>query len=120
MNLIPLQAVPAQNVLTTLDNGQAVELRLYTRRYGNAIYPGVYGPTLYMDIYINNVLEIGAVICQNLNRIIRSTYLNEAVGFAGDFIFNDTQGTNDPAYQGLGTRYQLLYFTEADLTSLGY
>lgn len=110
MNIVPLQAVPAQNILTVLGgNGQTVMLKIYTRRYG----------PLYMDIYINGVFEIGAVICENLRRIIRNQYLNDAVGFAGDFVFQDLQGSTDPVYTGLGTRYQLLYLSEDDLASLG-
>lgn len=108
MNNIPLQAIPAQNILTTLNSGQLVELKLYTRRYG-----------MFIDVYVNAELEIGAVVCQNLNRIIRSDYLNKAVNFAGDFIFKDTQGSSDPVYQGLGTRFVLLYFTEDELASFG-
>jgi len=108
VNEIPLQAIPSQNVLTTLNNGQLVELKLYTRRYG-----------MFLDVYVNAKLEIGAVICQNLNRIIRSAYLNRAVDFAGDFIFKDTQGVSDPVYTGLGTRYLLLYLTEEELAAFG-
>lgn len=108
MNLVPLQAIPSQNIITTLAGGQLVELKIYTRRYG-----------MFMDVYVNGVLEIGAVICQNLNRIIRSAYLNKAVDFAGDFIFKDTQGSNDPVYTGLGTRFLLLYITEDELAAMG-
>jgi hypothetical protein len=108
MNLVPMQAVPAQNILTVLDDGQLVQLRVYTRRYG-----------MFMDVYVNGVLEIGAVICENLNRIIRSVYLNKTANFAGDFVFFDTQGSDDPVYTGLGTRYQLLYLSADDLASIG-
>lgn len=107
-NLIPMQAIPAQNILTTLDNGQLVLLKVYTLRYG-----------MFIDVTINGVLEIGAVICENLNRIIRNQYLNDAVGFDGDFVFYDTQGSTDPVYTGLGTRYQLLYLTADDLAAAG-
>jgi len=107
-NLIPMQPIPAQNILTTLDDGQLVLLKIYTRRYG-----------MFIDISVNGVLEIGAVICENLNRIIRNQYLNDAVSFGGDFVFNDTQGTSDPVYTGLGTRYQLIYLTAAELAAIG-
>jgi hypothetical protein len=106
--LIPLIATASQNLKTTLDQ-QTVNLSIYQLRYG-----------LYIDVTINNVLEIGAVVCQNLNRIIRSTYLNANVGFSGDFVFNDLQGTTDPVYTGLGTRYQLIYLSASDLAALGF
>ena len=107
-NLIPMQSIPAQNILTTLDDGQLVLLEIYTRRYG-----------MFINISVNGVLEIGAVICENLNRIIRNQYLNDAAGFAGDFVFYDTQGNSDPVYTGLGTRYQLFYLTASELASIG-
>jgi hypothetical protein len=51
------------------------------------------------------------VICLNLVRIVRSLYL----GFSGDLCFLDTQGSTDPVYTGLGTRYQFLYLEKQDL-----
>jgi hypothetical protein len=107
MLLIPLQAVPSQSIKTTLDN-QIVEIDIYQLRYG-----------MFMNVTVNSVLEIGAVVCQNLNRIIRSAYLNMDAGFAGDFVFNDTQGTTDPVFSGLGSRYQLIYLSQDDLSALG-
>jgi hypothetical protein len=68
-----------------------------------------------MDVYVNNVLILAGVICQNVNRIIRDAYF----GFLGDFTFFDTQGGvtgSDPSYPGLGTRYVLLYLEVADLS----
>jgi hypothetical protein len=106
-SLIPLQAVPSQQLLTNLA-GKTVQINVYQLRYG-----------MFMDVIVGGVLEIGGVICQNLNRIIRNSYLNEAVGFDGDFMFYDTQGTSDPVYTGLGARYQLIYLTDADLATLG-
>lgn len=107
MQLVPLLAVPAQNITTTLDN-QVVNLSIYQLRYG-----------MYMNVTVSGVLEIAAVVCQNLNRIIRSSYLNADAGFAGDFAFNDLQGVNNPYYTGLGTRYQLIYLSAADLAAMG-
>lgn len=108
MQIVPLQAVPSQKILTTLAD-QVVEIDVYQRRYG-----------MFMNFYVNGVLEIGGVICQNRNRIIRSAYLNVQSGFSGDFVFNDTQGTSDPVYTGLGTRFQLLYLSAADLAAQGF
>lgn len=99
--IVPLQAIPNQNLQVTL-NGQLVSLNLYQTNYELAI-----------DIYVGATLIIGGVICQNLNRIVRSLYL----GFSGDFAFNDTQGTSDPVYTGLGSRYLLYYLFPADLPS---
>ena len=107
MQIIPLLAVPSQQVKTVLAN-RIVELDIYQLRYG-----------LFMNVNINSVLEVGAVICENLNRIIRNAYLNANVDFSGDFVFNDTQGMSDPIFTGLGTRYQLLYLTADELAAQG-
>lgn len=108
MQVIPLIAVPSQAVKTVLDN-RIVELDIYQLRYG-----------LFMNVIVNGTLEIGAVLCENLNRIVRDAYLNEEVGFAGDFVFQDTQGSTDPIFTGLGARYQLLYLTADELAAQGY
>ena len=46
-----------------------------------------------------------------MNRIVRDLYL----GFVGDFIWFDTQGSSDPIYMGLGSRFILVYLAPADL-----
>lgn len=99
MQIIPVTDTPNQT-LNVMLNGQACFIRLYqTNGYG-----------MYCDLYVDNVLIIGGVICQNLNRIVRDTYL----GFIGDLSWNDTQGTSDPSYPGLGTRYQFMYLQPGD------
>lgn len=99
MQTIPLNAVPSQMLSVNLDN-QACQISLYQLDSG-----------LYCDLFLNSVLVIGGVICQNLNRIVRSLYL----GFAGDLVFYDTAGTNDPYYTGLGSRYVLVYIEASEL-----
>lgn len=98
MQIIPVKALPSQALQVQIEN-QACSLSVYQTAYG-----------LFMDVYLGTELIIAGVICLNLNRIVRSAYL----GFAGDFAFVDTEGSTDPIYTGLGTRYQLLYFAESD------
>ncbi len=102
MLIVPLQAIPNQTVTTTLD-GQVTQINVYQTYNG-----------LFTDIYLENTLIIGGVICENQNRIIRSVYL----GYSGDFAFIDTQGSNDPDYTGLGSRYFLTYLTAAELAAV--
>ena len=102
MQTIPLQPVPSQTLAVTL-GAQACQINVYQTLYG-----------LFLDLYVAGVLVIGGVLCENDNRIVRSAYL----GFAGDLAFNDTQGSADPAFAGLGARYQLLYLSPADLATL--
>jgi hypothetical protein len=104
MQIIPVLDVCSQNLQVTL-GGQACSINLY-----QTLDQG-----FYCDLYVNNTLLIGGVICQNLNRIIRDLYF----GFIGDLCWNDTQGELDPSSPGLGTRYQFLYLTPSDLNGEG-
>ena len=103
MLIVPLQPVPSQQVQIQL-GGQACTLNVRQLAYG-----------LFMDVFVGNQQIIAGVICENLNRIVRSLYL----GFVGDFVFVDTQGSADPLYTGLGSRWQLTYLEVADLGGKG-
>ena len=97
--VIPTTAVASQVLTVSLAN-QNCQIDIYQKL-----------SAMYCDLYVDNELVIGGVICENLNRIVRSLYL----GFAGDLVFNDTQGESDPYYTGLGTRYQLIYLEQSEL-----
>lgn len=99
MQTIPIQPLPNQTFQVQLA-GQATAINVYQLAYG-----------LFVDVYVDNVLIVGGVLAENLNRIVRDAYL----GFVGDLTFVDLQGMTDPVYTGLGSRYQLLYLEEADL-----
>ncbi len=98
---IPLQAIPNQSLNPSI-GGQAVQINLYQK-----------STWLFMDVLVDNAPIVSGTICENLNRIVRDTYL----GFVGDFVFLDTQGSSDPTYQGLGTRFLLFYLTATDLAN---
>ena len=99
MQIIPLNAVPSQTVTVQLGS-QNCRLNLYQKSTG-----------LYGDVYVGSALIIAGVICRNNNLIVRDAYL----GFIGDLAFIDSQGSSDPDYTGLGARFNLAYFTPADL-----
>lgn len=103
MQIIPIADTYAQTLRVQLD-GQSCTINLYQQSTG-----------LYCDLLINDSLIVGGVICQNLNKVVRSTYL----GFVGDLCFMDTQGLNDPSSPGLGTRYLLAYLEASDLNGAG-
>lgn len=103
MQIIPILATPNQTLAVQLNN-QSCQINIYQKSTG-----------MFFDLYVSGGLVIGGVICLNQNRIVRSLYL----GFLGDFIFVDTQGTTDPVYTGLGSRYQLVYLDPADLAGAG-
>ena len=101
MLLIPLQAVPSQTSQVQLA-GQNCQITVSQKRTG-----------MFFTLSVNQTLIIAGVLCENLNRLVRSVYL----GFVGDFVFNDTQGDNDPYYTGLGGQYQLIYLESLNLPS---
>jgi hypothetical protein len=104
MLLIPLVAKPSQS-LTIILGGQTTQLNLSQRAQG-----------LFVDVLVNNEVVILGVVCQNQNRIVRYPYLN----FIGDLVFFDTQGTDDPYYTGLGSRWLMAYISREELLTLGY
>lgn len=101
--VVPLSPFPSQVVSTTVD-GQQVTLTLRQLSTG-----------LYANVVSNNAEVVGLVICENENRIVRNGYL----GLQGDFIFVDTQGEDDPYFTGLGSRFQLVYLSAAELAGTG-
>lgn len=103
MRIIPLNPVASQTLAVALAL-QPAQINVYQKRFG-----------MFLDLYVNNELIIGGVICQNINRIVRNTYL----GFVGDLIFYDNEGNTDPYYTGLGSRYSLIYLELVDLLGQG-
>ena len=100
---ITLQAVPSQQVQTVLA-GQQCQISVYVKNQ-----------CMFLDLTVNGVNIIYAVQCKNLVSLIPTAYL----GFTGWLMFLDTQGSDDPVYTGLGSRWQLLYLTQEDLTTYG-
>lgn len=92
--VIPLLQVASQ-ILTVQLNGQNCNINVYQRTTG-----------LYVDLGISGQLIIGGVIAHDRCKIVRDPYL----GFIGDLAFWDSQGTNDPDWTGLNSRYYLGYF----------
>lgn len=101
---VPIQPLPNQALQIQLAS-QSCTINLYQTAFG-----------LFFDLYVGSTLIIGGVICQNLNRLVRSVYL----GFVGDFAFIDNQGNSDPSYTGLGSQFTLVYLELADLQALGF
>ncbi len=101
--VVPLRPLPSQTLQAQL-GGQACTINVYQQAFG-----------LYVDVLIGTQPIVQGIIGLNGTLIVRSAYF----GFVGDLIFMDTQGITDPVYTGLGTRYQLLYLTAADIAALG-
>lgn len=95
--VIPLQAIPDQTVQAYL-GGQNCTLRVYQRTFG-----------LFFDFSLSGGISFTGVQCFNLNKLVRNSYYL----FKGDIYFYDTDGTDDPYYTGLGSRFVLLYGADA-------
>lgn len=98
MMQIPLQAVPAQRFQVVLDD-QNCTLALYDR-----------GGRLYADLDVDSDAVFRGAICRYGADIVQSSTLR----FSGSLHFYDTQGTHDPKYEGLGSRFILLYLSDGE------
>jgi hypothetical protein len=121
MQTVPLAAVPSQSLSVVLD-GQPAAVNLYLLGAGAAA-------ALYMDLFVG-----GTPIFTARQARAYGAQPNTAPrwmlagrhyeGFEGDFLFIDTQASNqiptvDPLPAGLGARWQLMYFSVADLEAAG-
>lgn len=108
MKVIPLQAVPSQQLSIGL-NGQNCSINVYQKTTG-----------LYFDLLRDNVPISTTVRCLNCARLLDD---RQYTGFVGDFLFIDVQSTagalggTDPVYTGLGSQYELWYLEAADLVN---
>ena len=112
--IVPLSPAASQSVNVTLNN-QVCTINVYGKTLFVPISPPgmiITDPPVYqninpvfLDLYVNDTLIIGGVPCLNQTFIVRDPYL----GFIGDLIFVDTQGSEDPFISGLGTRFLLTY-----------
>jgi len=99
MKRIPLRPIPSQQ-FSVLLAGQNCQINVYQKSQG-----------LFLDLMVNNAPIVTAVLCHDRVMLVRGDY----TGFAGDLSFVDTQGKDDPSYQGLGKRFRLMYLEASDL-----
>ena len=90
---IPLQPIPAQELQCILD-GQNCTLRLYWRFW-----------KLYADLLVDSEPVFVGAVCQNLQWVNQSP----SAEFSGGLIFVDALGDEAPRWDGLGSRWSLLY-----------
>lgn len=95
MQNIPIQPIPSQLVKVVL-GGQNVQIFIYQKDQG-----------LFVDINSDGVDIVVGVIARDAVAIICREYM----GFIGNILFVDTQGSSDPTYSGLGSRFSLVYLT---------
>lgn len=102
MQQIALQPVPSQQLQAVLAN-QSCQIAVYLR-----------GSHLFVDVNADGVDITTAVLARDAVPLVPISY----TGFLGNLLFTDTQGTNDPTYDGLGSRFQLVYLTAAEYAQL--
>ena len=91
--VIPIVSTGAQTFNVSLNNQNCV-INLYSLN-GN----------MYFDLTVNNVSLINSRICLDRTPLKFEEYF----GFSGQLFFVDQQGTSNPTFDGLGTRYILYY-----------
>lgn len=93
--VVPLSAVPSQVLAVSLGD-QPCRIDVYQKSTG-----------LYLDLYVADRAIVIGVLCRDRNVLVVDTYR----GFTGDLTFYDTQGANDPSYEGLGDRWRLVWLS---------
>lgn len=109
---VPLTDSPSQTLTVNLSS-QSCLVSLRTMGLGGPD-PVTSGAKLYFSLTVAGVSIVTNRICRNVQRILEDAGYQ---GFAGDFMFIDTQGDTDPVYTGLaaGGRYELLYLLPSEL-----
>lgn len=67
-----------------------------------------------MDLNVDGVDIVVGVIARDAVPLVCREY----AGFAGNLLFIDTQGSSDPSFDGLGSRFTLVYLTAAEYALL--
>lgn len=98
MQEISLQPVPSQLTKVVL-NGQNCQIFVYQKSQG-----------MFVDLNSDGTDIVTCVIARDAVPIVCREY----VGFLGNLLFIDTQGSSDPTYDGLGSRFSLIYLTETE------
>lgn len=95
MQSVPLQPIPSQSTKVVL-GGQNCQLLINQKPQG-----------IFIDMNVDGVDIVTSVIARDAVPLVCREY----TGFIGNLIFIDTQGSDDPSYEGLGDRWALVYLT---------
>jgi hypothetical protein len=102
MQEIPLQAIPSQSSKVVLA-AQNCQILVYQKPQG-----------VFVDLNVDGVDIVAGVIARDAVPLVCREY----AGFAGNLLFIDTQGSSDPSYDGLGSRFNLVYLTAEEYALL--
>lgn len=95
MQTVPIQAIPAQTLQVVL-GGQNCQIAISQKPQG-----------VFVDVSVDDVNIVTAVLAHDAVPLICREY----TGFIGNLLFIDTQGSDDPNYTGMGSRFTLNYLT---------
>lgn len=90
---IPIIAAPSQKLTVTL-GGRQCQITI-SQKYDS----------VFVDLTADSVPVLRGAIARDRVDMIRHKYLP----FSGKLVFVDTQGTDDPTWQTMGTRFKLVY-----------
>lgn len=90
---IPLIPTPSQSMTCPI---AGLQCRIWLRQLSTG---------LYMDLTAGQIPLLRGILCQNKTDLIR----NPASPLPGKLYFTDTQGTDDPSFPDLGSRFLLYY-----------
>ena len=93
LQLVPLVNIPAQEISLVLNN-QDCTIAVYMR-----------GTHLYADLIVNDQQIVSGMLCHTGQPVVAYEYMD----FSGNLYWVDTQGQEDPVYEGIGTRFYLVY-----------
>ena len=96
MQTVPLQPVPSQSTKVVL-GGQNCQILIHQKPQG-----------CFIDINADGVdIVVGIIVRDAVPLVCR-----EYAGFSGNLLFIDSQGSSDPSYDGMGSRFDLVYLTD--------
>lgn len=95
---VPIQPVPSQQLSVVLA-GQNCQIAIYQK-----------STCLFVDLNVNGVDVSVGIQAHDAVPLNPFTYSS----FNGNLMFIDTQGSDDPSYSGLGSRFVLIYLTAAE------
>jgi hypothetical protein len=99
MQQIPLTSVPTQRLAVTLD-GQSCSIE--TRQNGQH---------LYLSLWLDQEMILGARVCRDRMLMLTGAHYR---GFAGDLMWVDNSGFDDPQWYGLDSRWSLVYLSPSE------
>lgn len=102
MQIIPIQAIPSQ-IVTVVLGGQNCQIQIDQKNPCIFVSINADGNDISLGVRARNVIALNANVYEP---------------FDGNLIFWDNQGKDDPVYTGLGSRFLLVYLTEAEYAQL--